>query len=85
MRSIEPGTPLAEQIAAKLGELPGGALVSWMAESAIGSYPLQVIAGVHSPGVWTPAARDFLVLSLELTIDGSPWLGAAPVIVGGKL
>jgi creatinase/prolidase-like protein len=83
VRSLEPETPLAEQIAAKLGEFPSGALVNWMAESSIGSYPLQVIAGAHSPGNTTPAERDFLVLSLELTIDGSPWLGAAPAIVGG--
>jgi Creatinase/Prolidase N-terminal domain len=85
MGSLEPGTPLTEQIAAKLGELPGGALVRWMAESTIGSYPLQVIAGAYAPGNWTPAERDFLVLSAELTIDGRPWLGAAPVIVGGEL
>jgi hypothetical protein len=85
VRSIEPGKPLGEQIAAKLGQLPGGALVSWMAESAIGSYPLQVVAGSQSPGNWMPAERDVLVLTLELTIDGSPWIGAAPAIVGGKL
>ena len=60
----------------------GGALVSWMAESSIGSYPLQVVAGSHSPSNRGPAERDLLVLSLELTIDGSPWLGAAPAIVG---
>jgi hypothetical protein len=53
--------------------------------AAIGSYPLQVIAASHSPGANRPAQRDFLVLSLELTIDGTPWLGAAPAIVGGEL
>ncbi|MFL4967363.1 MAG: aminopeptidase P family N-terminal domain-containing protein [Xanthobacteraceae bacterium] len=83
MRSIEPVQPLAEHIAARIGQLPGGALVSWMAESSIGSYPLQVVAGSHSPSNRAPAERDLLVLSLELTIDGSPWLGAAPAIVGG--
>jgi hypothetical protein len=36
-------------------------------------------------GASTSAQRDFLVLSLELTIDGTPWLGAAPAIVGGEL
>src|SRR5262249_35202445 len=84
-RSIEPGKPLGEQITAKLHQLPGGALVSWMAESSIGTYPLQVVAAAHSPGSGMPAERDYLVLTVGLMLDGRPWLGAAPLIVGGQV
>jgi hypothetical protein len=85
MRSLDPGATLGERIATKLKKLPASALVSWMAESTIGSYPLQVIADSRSPGMTRLADRDFLVLTLELTADGAPWLGAAPAIVGGRL
>jgi hypothetical protein len=81
--SLEADKPLASQIAAWLQELPGAALKSWMAESCVGSYPLEVIASSASPGQAAPAAGSFLVLSVELDIDGVPWLGAAPAFVGG--
>jgi Creatinase/Prolidase N-terminal domain len=82
MRAIEPGRPLTEQISAQLKDLPGATLKSWMAESCIGSYPLQVVASSRSSGHATPQHSDFLVLSVALTLDGTPWLGAAPTIVG---
>ena len=63
--------------------LPGAELKGWMAESCVGSYPLEVIAASGSPSKEAPAAGTFLVLSMELIIDGVPWLGAAPVFVGG--
>jgi Creatinase/Prolidase N-terminal domain len=85
VRSIEPGKQLAQQMAAGVGQLRGAALVSWMAESTIGSYPLQVVADARSSGKMAPAERDFLVLTVGLTLDGRPWLGAAPAIVGGQL
>ena len=40
-----------------------------------GSYPLEAVSRV-------PADGEFLVLTVELTIDGVPWLGAAPAFVG---
>jgi Xaa-Pro aminopeptidase len=80
MVSLATGTPLAQQIAARLPEVPYAGLVGWMAESCVASYPLQVI----SDRGYMPAERDFLVLSVDLTIDGEPWLGAAPVIVGSS-
>ena len=43
--SIEPGRPLDAQLAERLKELPGASLRSWMAESCIGSYPLEAVAG----------------------------------------
>jgi len=79
--TIEP-KPLAEQVDAWVRRCPGAALVSWMAESCIGSYPLQVIAGSRSPASARPANNDFLVLTVELVVEGVPWLGAAPTIFG---
>jgi hypothetical protein len=76
--SIAPGS-IGAQIAARIGELPGAAVASWMAESPIGSYPLQAIASSHAPESDGVAAGGFFVLTLELVVEGTPWLGAAPV------
>ena len=77
--------PLAAQIAAQLARLPGADLKGWMAESCVGSYPLEVIAGSGLPGSEAPAEGAFLVLSMELIIDGVPWLGAAPAFAGDSV
>jgi hypothetical protein len=53
----------------------------WMAESCIGSYPLEVVATLPAHGNEGPAAGTFLVLSIDLTVDDVPWLGAAPVFL----
>ena len=73
---------LSKQLAGALKAFPGGILRSWMAESTIGSYPLEVIAGSRAGGQDVFATGTFLVVSVELDIDGLPWLGAAPVFVG---
>ena len=54
-----------------------------MAESCVGSYPLEVIASLPMHGKEGPAPGTFLVLSVELAIDDVPWLGAAPVFLRG--
>jgi hypothetical protein len=82
VRSIEASTPLAAQLAAKAKDLPGGALTGWMAESCTGSYPLSDIASSRAPRKDMPVNGQFLVLTVELAVDGAPWLGAAPLIVG---
>jgi hypothetical protein len=79
--SLDAGKPLATQIAACVGSLPGAVLKSWLAESSIGSYPLQAIADGAAPETVPLAAGSFLVLTIELAIDGVPWLGAAPAFV----
>jgi hypothetical protein len=71
---------IAAQISAQIAALPGASLDAWMAESPIGSYPLQTIASSHAPERAGISAGGFLVLSIALTIDGTPWLGAAPVL-----
>jgi len=76
--SIAPGS-IGAQIAARIGELPGAAITNWMAESPIGSYPLQAIASSRAPESDGVAAGGFFVLTLELVVEGTPWLGAAPV------
>jgi Creatinase/Prolidase N-terminal domain len=81
-RSLEAGKPVAAQLAARVNELPGASRQSWMAESCTGSYPLSVIDSSHAPGKDLPTNGQFLVLTIELTLDGVPWLGAVPLIVG---
>jgi hypothetical protein len=73
--SIEPGKPLEAQLAAHLKALPGASLRHWTAESSIGSYPLAAITDA-------PPAGSFLVLTVEVSLDGIPWLGATPAFVG---
>jgi hypothetical protein len=71
---IEGGKPLEAQLAAQLKALPGANLRMAMAESSIGSYPLAAISDA-------PPAGSFLVLTVELSLGGIPWLGATPVLV----
>jgi hypothetical protein len=78
--AIAPGRPLAAQLAARIGTLPGARLESFMAESAIGSYPLEVIASSRAPDT-APMREGFLVLTVELALDEMRWLGAAPVYI----
>ena len=79
--AIEPGKPLDHQVAEHLKALPGAALGAWAAESCIGSYPLEVVAGSNVPGGFRPPPEGFLVLTVELSLGGIPWLGAAPAFV----
>lgn len=83
VQSIGADRPLEAQLAAQVEKLPGAALNSFMAESIIGTYPLEVVASSRSPGRYVPVAGTFHVLSTELVIDGVPWLGAAPMFVRG--
>ena len=85
LSSLAADTPLAEQIAGRVDGLAGAEVKGWMAESCLGSYPLQVIAGSRSGNGDVLQIGDFLVLTIELSLDGTPWLGAAPLIVGGGL
>ena len=82
MRSLEAGKPIASQLAAKMKKLPGATLTSWMAESCTGSYPLSAVASSRLAAKDAPVNGQFLVLTVELTVDGAPWLGAAPLIAG---
>jgi len=62
--------------------LPGAGLTGWMAESCTGSYPLSLLASSRMPGPDTLADGQFAVLTIELALDGRPWIGAAPLVVG---
>jgi hypothetical protein len=81
--SLAVGRPLAEQLADRLAELPGAELKNFLAESCIGSYPLEAVASARAPGTFAPAEASFLVLTTELVIAGVPWFGAAPAFVAG--
>jgi hypothetical protein len=80
--SIVAGSPIGTQISAHLDALPGATLKAWMAESSIGSYPLQAIASPRAPDHGVPDG-GFMVLSVELAVEGMPWLGAGPAFVVG--
>jgi hypothetical protein len=73
--SIAPGRLLDAQLVEQMKELPGASLRAAMAESCIGSYPLEAVTGA-------PVAGGFLVITIALSLDGIPWLGAAPAFVG---
>ena len=81
MRSLAPGT-LAEQIAASVKRQPDAELAGWLAESCRGTNPLQPIAGARAPANAPLIAGDHVVLTLDLTVGGMPWLGAASVVIG---
>jgi hypothetical protein len=81
VRSFE-AKPIAAQLEAKVKQLPGAALTSWTAESCIGSYPLSAIASSRMSAKEAPVNGQYVVLTVELTLDGKPWIGAAPLIVG---
>jgi len=51
-----------------------------MAESCRGSYPLEVVDSSRSPSRDGPPC-PYLVLSVDLTVDDIPWLGATPLFV----
>ena len=79
--SIVAGPSVGAQISAHIGALPGATINAWMAESPIGSYPLQAIASSRAPERDGAPAGGFFVLTVELVVEGMPWLGAAPVFV----
>jgi hypothetical protein len=83
-RSLSASRPLGEQIEEKAAALEGAVLKTWMAESCIGSYPLEAVAGPRG-GVERGMAGpgSFLVLSVELEIGGMAWLGAVPAFLAG--
>jgi hypothetical protein len=78
--ALAAGRPVGAQLSAALGTLPDASLSSWMAESCIGSYPLQVVASSRA-GDNAFAAGEFVVLTVELSLGGMPWIAAAPAIV----
>ena len=53
-----------------------------MAESCTGSYPLSAVASSRATAKDAPVNGQYLVLTVDLTVDGAPWLGAAPLVVG---
>jgi hypothetical protein len=77
--SIAAGQSIGAQLTARIPELPGAMVKAWMAESVVGSYPLQAIASSQGPEQDGVPDGGFMVLTIELALEGMPWLGAAPV------
>jgi Creatinase/Prolidase N-terminal domain len=82
VRGMEAGKPVAGQLAARVEALSGATLANWTVESSLGSYPLAVIASSRTPANDEVVAGSYMVLTVELRLDGSPWIGSAPLIVG---
>jgi Creatinase/Prolidase N-terminal domain len=82
VRRMEAGKPIAGQLAARVEALSGATLMNWMVESSLGSYPLAVTASSRGLAGDTPIDGSYLVLTVELRLDGAPWIGSAPLIVG---
>jgi hypothetical protein len=77
-------TPLGGQIDSAARRL-GATLVGWTAEACTGSYPLQVVASAKAGGETALPDASLAVITVNLTLDGVPWTGTAPVIVGRDL
>lgn len=80
--SLDAGKPLSAQLAGRIARLPNAALRGWLAESSVGSYPLAPIASSRAIDATALVDGTFLVLTVELALDGAPWIGAAPLVVG---
>jgi hypothetical protein len=80
--SVAPDRAIADQFTAWIAQLPGAELRSWTVESCRGGNPLDAVAVSTAAGAWAPADGSFLVLTVALSIDGAPWLGAAPAFAG---
>ena len=73
------GQSLTKQVSTHLAALRGAGLESWMAESCIGGYPLSPVASSRAPDHDMPAGH-FFVLTIALSFEQGPWVGAAPFI-----
>jgi hypothetical protein len=81
--SVPADKPLNAVLAAALTGLAGAEVVSWMAETSIGSYPLEVVASSRSGTTNALPAGAFAVFSVDLVIGGIPWLGAMTALIAG--
>jgi hypothetical protein len=81
-RSLQAGTPIGTQLTTRAKEFADATLQSWLAESCTGSYPLSAFASSRAGRQDALKSGQFLVLTVELSVDGAPWIGAAPLIVG---
>ena len=82
VRSLEAGKSIASQLAEKIKALSRAEMKGWMAEGCIGSYPLSVIASPRAAGKDTLTNGQYVVLTVELAVDGAPWIGTAPLVIG---
>jgi Xaa-Pro aminopeptidase len=80
--ALDLAKPLALQLAGEVRKLRDATLGDWMLEGCVGSYPLQVVATARGAGQQSPGPVEFAVLTVGLTIAGTPWIGAMPVIAG---
>jgi hypothetical protein len=85
IHGIAVGTPIGQQIAARLSALPGASIKNWMVEGCIGSYPLSVVDSSRLSQSSASCDAAFGVLTVELALEGRSWIGAAPFFTGAHL
>jgi Creatinase/Prolidase N-terminal domain len=74
LAGIDVQQSLDTQIAAAIALLPEAELVDWLAEAAVGTRPLSVVASrANAAG---PPPPSGLILTLALNVAGMPWCGA---------
>jgi hypothetical protein len=71
---MDPAKPLSNQISTAMTEIRDAQISGWLAEAAVGTRPLAVIASSKDAA---PVHAPLFVLTLGMTIDGVPWSGAA--------
>jgi hypothetical protein len=80
LSGMETDRPIAGQLKHRIRHGPEAEVVSWMAETCIGSYPLEVVASSADRTNSASPDRTFLVMSVHMRLAGLPWLGGGPVI-----
>lgn len=68
---------LADLVATAPGKVTG-----WTLEASVGVAPLSVISSSGQPAVQTLPTNSLAVFSVQLALDGGPWLRSAPLRLG---
>jgi Xaa-Pro aminopeptidase len=62
---------------------PPGVITFWSLEACVGSQPFSVVASAVGPR-GTVSAGTLACFSIKLQLPDGPWLGGAPVVIGGN-
>ncbi len=81
LQSFYSGSGIGQQINLALAALPRASLRYWAVEGCRASYPLEVL-GSSSSTDFIGCPGSIAMLSVGLDLDQTPWVVAAPFIVG---
>jgi hypothetical protein len=63
---------------------PPGDITFWSLEACVGTQPFSVVASAVGPR-GTVSAGTLACFSIKLQLPDGPWLGGAPVVIGGSV